>query len=196
MSWEAPKSWVLQERRVDFIGRRQPVFGSLSRWQSAKSPPWRRLSAQYASEETRVRYSFPSQLQLWLSKLTLYLPLLSSDRGIASTFFFFKLKCSFLTNSFFGDFSITDAKDMISTLQKMAPANQCLSLRTAVSASNTYLSTVSFCQQCHAEFIVNVRELMSGGNVCVSEREREREEGQLYACTSLSESVFRRFAAP
>lgn len=52
------------------------------------------------------------------------------------------------------------------------PANECLSPGAAVSASNTYLTTVSFCQQCHAELraelIVNVRGLMSEGNfACV-----------------------------
>lgn len=175
MKWEAlkllafQKSWDLPLP----VLRGYSVCGSLIRLQSAKSQPLRELPIRYASKETWVYYSFQSQVQLKLTKLTPHLTILNSDRGIASIFYYNAHFNQHLLWRFF--YHWCRAHDLSFTEDGRTPANQCLCPGATVSALNTYLATVSFCQQCHAElraeFIVNVRRLMSEGNyVCVCAR--------------------------
>lgn len=89
MKWEALKSLAFQ-KSWDLplpVLRGYSVCGSLIRLQSAKSQPLRELPIRYASKETWVYYSFQSQVQLKLTKLTPHLTILNSDRGIASIFY-------------------------------------------------------------------------------------------------------------
>lgn len=100
------------------------------------------------------------------AKLTLHLPVV----GVAEEQQAVLLKCSFLTNSLFEDFSIKNAKkqDLYFIEDGRTPANQCWNPGDAISASNNYLATGSFCQHCHtelrAEFILTVWKITLEGN--------------------------------